>query len=295
MNYITEIMNIQLKIILLLLFTTGFGLLQSCSQTAYRSIYNNLDIVLQYKASSLVTLADEQKMVIKQKIALHHQWHRKYALPRLIPIIRDAETAVKNGFSESTDKAIGIKVQSELKYLMEHTADDITSIAMNLSPEQIAQLKINFSEYAKSAEKNSSEDSEKKIKHRVENLINRLEMYYGNFSSDQEDTIYELVHSSKTTDSVRGPYLRKTQKDFIDLLESGAPAKSVKKYIISWAVRDESFIPKEFWKSFDDQAKEDRRLRILIDHTIITPEQREEGIRKLEDFIKTIQILSSDN
>lgn len=287
-------MKTTIKIFLLLFLSAGFGSILSCTQTGYRALYNNLNIVIEYKAYDFVTLSGEQKALFEQKLKTHHQWHRKTALPRLIPIIRLAQTSVKNGFTENTDKAVGIKFQAEIKYTVEHLSDDIAALAKSLTPDQIAQLKKSFKKYAESADSDSSDDPDKRIEHRTKNIISRLEMYYGDFSSEQKDKIEEIIRSGKMKDSARVPYLIKTQKGFIDLLESGVPAETVKKYITSWAIREDSFIPDEFRKTFEEQARDDRRLRLLIDRTIVTQDQRKEGIRKLDDLIGTIQVLSSE-
>jgi Family of unknown function (DUF6279) len=277
----------------ILLFFLILVLPVSCTQTVYRTLYNNLDHLLLYKISSFINLNAEQKGILERTISAHHNWHRTKALSRLIPVIKKVQTAVSTGITEAKEREIFELINAEIRIIINHASDDAAAFCSTITDDQIAYLKEKCEEYVNDIEKEQIRSREKEISHRLDNLVKQLEMFYGDFSSSQKDEIRNLLYSAPKQQNIRASYLRVTQAKFIQLLESKADKNTLKTYITGWFTRDEHFIPKEFRSIMAAQQKESKRIRILIDKTIVTKEQRDEGVKKLDDLIETIRTLIS--
>jgi len=263
----------------------------SCTQMAYRTLYNNLDHLLLYKINSFFNLNTGQKNILEHTISVHLGWHRSKALPRLIPIIKKAQIAIGNGFTETSEREIVDLLNAELGILVNHVSDDAVSFCTTITADQIEYFRKECNDYVSDIEKEQKQSHEKAISHRLDNLVSQLEMYYGDFSSSQKEDIRKLIESSSIQQNIRVPYLRATQSKFIQLLEDKADRAVLKTFITGWFTRDKKFIPKEFKTIISEQQKENISIHLLIDRTIITKEQRDEGIRKLDDLIATINTL----
>jgi hypothetical protein len=266
-------------------------LLTACSQYIYKTIYNNIDFIIIHQIDGLFDVTDSQKADLYAKIAVHQSWHRDFVLPKYIDIIHAAQNSIKTGFTGESRKEIEGRIRLEFKRIAERLSDDAVNFLLSLSPEQIARFRKHLEEYNQKLEEKIKIPSGKRTWNRVESMTDALEIYYGNFSSDQKSEIAKLVGSIPDIEEAHISYLRQTQAIFISMLEKKADRDSLKKFLLGWATRDESFMPPDFRRLFLEQRSANMKALLIIDRTIVTPEQKAQGIDKLNDIIDLIRTI----
>ena len=278
-------MNWSARLMIIIIFC---GL--SCGKSTYKTVYNNLDYLLYRQIDSYCDVSDVQKTWIKEHIASQLKWHRDEALPGYKEIIRFVQDNVKNGFTDKSYDMMNQKIRLEVKRIADHVADDASDFMQTLSPQQIVHFRNELASYNEKIEERISDRKKDPQGERLRITVEMLERYYGDFSSAQKKRISEILKSypDVPSDEVKLKYLKETQSGFIALLESHADKKVLKKYMIEWGTRDEKFIPKYFSDSIKETERINKAILFEVDKTVVTRQQREEGIADFQGLIDSI-------
>jgi hypothetical protein len=273
--------------------TACLALILSCGKYMSKTAYNNLDFLLERQIDSYFDINDRQKAWLDERIAAQLKWHREEALPGYIEIIRYVQDCIRNGFTEELHKAMGVRMREEMKRIAGHVADDAVEFLDTLSPAQIDYFRKEIAAYNKKTEDQIAARKKNPGGERLKSVLEMLGRYYGDFSSDQKKQIEAIIAAQPESleDEARLKYLHESQQGFIALLDKKADKAVMKKYLIGWMTRDESFVPEYYREKMYQQMEINRQIFLAVDRTIVTKKQRDQGVAQLQDLIGTIETI----
>jgi hypothetical protein len=162
--------------------------LAGCS--SLRLAYNHGDTLLYWWIDGYVDLDSEQKPWVKKDIDELFHWHRKTQLHDYTQILRTGQRQLQGNPTAAELAADYDEVRSRTQLLLFKALPELADLARSLKPEQIAQMEKKFaSNNAEFRKKNMKGDKEAQQKFRYKKSMEQFELWFGNFTSEQEAAI----------------------------------------------------------------------------------------------------------
>lgn len=171
------------------LFLLGFILLlAACS--SLRLAYNHGDTLLYWWLDGYVDLDSDQKPWVRQDIDDFFQWHRKTQLHDYAQVLQTARRQLQGTPTEADLLADYDEIRERTKLLLLKALPQLAELARALRPQQIAQLEKKFASNNDTfRHKNMKGDREHQLAFRYEKAMDQFELWFGNFSREQEAAI----------------------------------------------------------------------------------------------------------
>lgn len=172
--------------LMLALFVAG------CS--TIRLTYNNGDTLLYWWINAYVDFDSSQSDFVKDDIDEVFSWHRKTQLMDYAALLQRAKQQLAG--PPVTPQALDalmrdVRVRGERLAL--HAVPKLADLARTLTPEQITKLENKFAKNNRDyRRKYMSGDITKRRNIRYRKTMEQLELWFGNFSNEQEDAIRRL-------------------------------------------------------------------------------------------------------
>jgi hypothetical protein len=158
----------------------------ACSSV--RFAYNQGDTLLYWWVDAYVDLDSEQGGMVKQDIDQLINWHRKTQLRDYSQLLAQAQTKLGNGNVTHADlRGMYKDVKTRTEVLAFKALPELTDLALSVKPDQIANIEEKFQKNNETYRKKFiAIDNEKKQKQRYKKSMEQLNLWFGDFSSDQE-------------------------------------------------------------------------------------------------------------
>ena len=162
--------------------------LLGCS--SLRLSYNHGDTLLYWWIDGYVDLDAEQKPWVKKDIDELFHWHRKTQLHDYTQLLQTVQRQLQGNPSAADLAADYDQVRARTQLLLFKALPELADLARLLKPEQIAQMEKKFAaNNAEFRKKNMKGDKEAQQKFRYNKSMEQFELWFGNFSSEQEAAI----------------------------------------------------------------------------------------------------------
>ncbi|MBQ5938788.1 hypothetical protein J8847_01965 [Massilia sp. AB1] len=272
------------------------ALVAGCS--TIRFTYNQGDTLLYWWLDSYVDFEGTQADVAKRDINKLFQWHRQTQLKDYAALLGTFQREL-GGTPTQADLITGyreMRVRGERLAL--HAVPEMTTLAMSITPEQIGNIESKFNkkneEYRR---KFVTGDAEKRQKARYKKSMEQFELWFGNFTSEQE-TIMRRASDARPLDAHIWleerqwrqrrilAMLRKVQLEKLNREQTTAQVQAMLRDIFG---RLESPERKSFYDNYIDQTTK----YILTAIRTATPAQKAHAQQRMQGWIQDFQALAA--
>jgi hypothetical protein len=273
-----------------------FALLTACNSV--RFTYNQGDTLLYWWLDSYADLEGNQADIAKRDIDKLFQWHRQTQL-------RDYATllgTIQRELAGNPTQADLINIYKEIRVRGERLAiravPEMTTLALSIKPDQIADIERKFiSKNAEYRKKFIEGSTEKRQRARYKKAMDQLELWFGNFSSEQEEVLRKALDARPLDNEAWLEervwrqrrilsLLRKFQQEKPNREQAAAQITAMQRELFS---RMESPERKPFYDTSVDQTTR----FILTAIRIATPAQKKHAQERMQGWINDFQALAA--
>lgn len=186
-NFNTQASLLQRFRVLLLLAV--MAAVAACSSVKFA--YNQGDTLLYWFVDAYVDLDSEQAPLVKADIDQLINWHRKTQLRDYSQFLAKAQLKLaSNNVTHADLKADYKDIKSRTEVLAYKALPELSDLALSVKPAQIANIEEKFRKNNETyRRKFVSISNEKKQKVRYKKSMEQFELWFGDFSGEQEDIL----------------------------------------------------------------------------------------------------------
>jgi hypothetical protein len=272
-------------------------LLAACS--SLRLAYNNGDTLLYWWLDAYVDFDSGQKAEVKQDIDNLFRWHRKTQLQDYAEVLQHAQQQLKGNPTPADLLADYQDVRRRTQVLLTKAAPDIADLALSLKPDQLEQMEKKFAKNnAKFRRENMHGDANEQNKFRYKKSMEQFELWFGNFSREQEDVIRRASDARPLDNGLWLDERMRRQRNILNLARRIMQEKPSREVAVGW-------INDLIRQSFDRMDQGERKpffdtytnSTVELVHTVIrisTPEQKGHAQKRMAGWIKDFNILATE-
>ncbi|MYM73504.1 hypothetical protein GTP56_15020 [Duganella sp. FT134W] len=271
--------------------------LAACS--SLRLAYNNGDTLLYWWIDGYVDLTSEQKSVVKEDIDKLFHWHRKTQLNDYTQILQTAQRQLAAGATQADLQTDFDDIKTRTEALLLKATPQLAELVRSLQPDQIATLERKFAaNNADFRKKNMRGDREAQQRFRYKKSMEQFELWFGNFSSEQEAAIRQASDARPLNNEIwldertrrQNNILAAVRKVQSEKLSQEATETLIRGLIKDGFQRLETSERKAFFDSY-----EAANLQLVL--TVIklaTPAQKAHAQRRMQGWIDDFRTLAAD-
>jgi hypothetical protein len=272
--------------------------LTACSSVKFA--YNQGDTLLYWFVDAYVDLDSEQAPLVKQDIGQLIKWHRKTQLRDYGQLLAKAQGQLAAGNVTHADlKATYKDVKGRTEALAYKALPELTDLALSVKPEQIANIEEKFRKNNDTYRKKFvAIDLEKKQKLRYKKSMEQFELWFGNFSSEQEAVLRKASDVRPLDNQLWMDERIIRQKKIVAVLRE-IQAKKLGKEATSVLINN---LLKDIFGRFDTPERKpffDAYVDSTINLTltaikIATPAQKAHAHKRMQGWIDDFKVLAAD-
>lgn len=158
--------------------------------SSIRFSYNQGDTLLYWWMDSYVDFEGQQADVAKRDINAVFQWHRKTELRDYAALLGTFQRQLAGNPTQADLLGAYREVRLRGDRLAQRAVPELTTLAMSVTPEQIANIEDKFKDKNDDyRSKFMAGSADKRQRARFKKSMEQLELWFGNFSSEQEATL----------------------------------------------------------------------------------------------------------
>lgn len=200
-----------------------------CGCSMARLGYNNGETVSYFWLNSYIGFDADQKPWVKKELASLFAWHRRNQLPEYLPLLVQAKKRVQKPVSEAELARDYDDIRRRILIITDRAAPAAADLALALRPEQIASIEQKFAENNEKFRKEHLRgDLSQRQRDRFKRSMKQAEIWFGNFSGEQERRIRQLSDARPMDDELVLADRMQRQAEMIRLLrriEAEKPAR----------------------------------------------------------------------
>lgn len=164
--------------------------LSSCS--SLKLSYQFADWILFYKLRDYVDLSGQQKERVEVEFDKLIQWHTQIELPKYIRILTNIKADIQNNTLQTKWDSYQQQYYVRQTVLLERIIPPLSEIILEMSPEQLKDLKENLQEENEELIEDKNLEVEERKEKRIERYIENYEYWLGSLSDEQMTKIKEF-------------------------------------------------------------------------------------------------------
>jgi hypothetical protein len=281
---------------LLLLLVAGL-LLQGCS--AVRFGYGNADALTRWWIDQYLDLSPEQDLLVRDRVARLHAWHRKSQLPAYLALLRQGQSFVAGRPSAADALALVDGMIRSGRQLADQATPDVADLLLTVTPAQIERMAARFAErnaeHANEARLGEGESAQRQA--RYKRLLERAEYWFGDFGDEQKAALRRMIEHQPAGGQLWHDERLRRQRQWLALVSRIQRDQPPRERAIGWL--------RDYAASFELPAdpaaaaaalalrRAGSELTVAI-HAMANPEQRAHALHKLGDLIHDIEELARE-
>jgi len=261
--------------------------------------YNNADTLTLLWLNRYVDLDAGQEAWTKDRVREFHVWHRVTQLPDYAQMLVRTRTLLQSPVTRADMLALNAEIAARLDVATIKALPDLATLALQLSPEQIAYMERKF-------EKNNTEfrkdfldiDTEQRQENRYKTVLWLAEFWFGRFSAEQEAAIKRASYARPLINELWLSERLARQRDLIVVLkriqaEKPSPHATLA-LLKDQAVRATGIanIPNAATRAEAEAAAAHAAQLAAAIVNLTTPEQRQRAMDKLQQWADDFVALS---
>jgi hypothetical protein len=243
-------------------------------------------------------LSSEQTAFVKPRLHRLLVWHKTTQLPDYVTFVEELQRYASRPITTSDVTTIGEQARQKAMTTIDQALPEMSELALRLTPDNIKALEKRFGDDdAKWRREFMKGDVEKQQKARYEKTLERVEEWYGRFSSEQRDRIRQLSDARPFNNEIVIADRERRQHELVALLTKVVSEKPPRDAIIA--------MMKNYTDRFDKNPDADRRAFLdSLRHSteemeaaiqnLATPQQRSHAVAKLQEWIDDFRSLAAD-
>ena len=274
-----------------------FVLVAGCSSV--RFTYNQGDTLLYWWLDSYADLEGQQSDIAKRDIDKLFQWHRQTQLRDYAALLGNMQRQLAGNPTQADLVNLYREVRVRGERLATHAVPEMTTLALSIKPDQIADIERKFASKNEDYRKKFVQGStEKRQKARFKKAMDQLELWFGNFSSEQEAAL-RRASDARPLDSEIWleeriwrqrrivALLRKFQQEKPNREQAAAQITAMQRDLFG---RMESPERKAFYDNYLDQTTKFMMTAIRM----ATPAQKKHAQERMQGWINDFQALAAN-
>jgi hypothetical protein len=191
-----------------------------CGCSMARLGYNNGETVSYFWLNSYIGFDADQKPWVKKELAGLFAWHRRTQLPEYLPLLAQAKKRVQKPVTEAELARDYEEIRRRILVITDRAAPAAADLALALRPEQIASIEKKFAETNEKFRKEHLRgDLAQRQRDRYKRSMKQAEIWFGNFSSEQERQIRQLSDARPLDDELVLADRMQRQAEMIRMLQ----------------------------------------------------------------------------
>jgi hypothetical protein len=271
--------------------------LASCS--SLRLAYNHGDTLLYWWIDGYVDLDSEQKPWVKKDIDDLFHWHRKTQLRDYTQILLTGQRQLQ-GNPNAADLANDYdEVRSRTQLLLFKALPELADLARSLKPEQIARMEKKFAaNNAEFRKKNMKGDKEAQQKYRYKKSMEQFELWFGNFTSEQEAVIRKASDARPLDNEFWLNERTRRQRNIVNLVrkvQTEKLSKDATMALLHGLIKDGFEPPEQADRRQFVETYTDATIQLVL--TVIriaTPVQKAHAQKRMQGWIEDFNSLAAE-
>ena len=265
-------------------------LIAGCS--ALRVGYPQADVILGWRANTYFDLDADQRRDFSARLDRLLAWHRYEQLPEYSSFLSTAKSKAEHGLKRDDVAWFIDGFKARYRTIANRGNNDAAEILATLTPEQIVAVQKQFEkDNRKFANEHELEGSLDERRHaRLKKMINQIEDWTGNLTREQEHKVAALLEPIPMVERLRHQDRMRRQHEFIELLKTRS-AKDFAPRLQQWLLAWEQGRAPEFAR-MSDEVFEHRMQFFMAVEKLLTPEQRQHALKRLQKFADDCKALS---
>jgi hypothetical protein len=267
--------------------------------SSVRFTYNHGDTLLYWWLNNYLDLDSDQAGWVKKDIDNLFQWHRKTQLKDYVQLLQNGQRQLAGnlGAADLMSDYHDIKARSEL--LAYKALPELADLARSVRPEQIAQMEKRFAKNNDDYRKKFMRgDIEQQQKARFKKSMEQFNLWFGNFSSEQEAVLRKASDARVLDNNVWLDERVRRQKLIVAALRKIQQEKLSREATVSLLhnlVKDlfDRFDAPERKPFFDTYTNQTIQM-ILTAVQIATPAQKAHAQKRMQGWIDDFTSLAAD-
>lgn len=281
---------------LALLAIAMMALAAGCS--TIRFSYNQGDTLLYWWMDSYVDFEGQQADVAKRDINGLFQWHRQTQLRDYAALLGNFQRQLAGNPSQADLMGAYREIRVRGERLAQRAVPEITTLAMSITPEQIANIEAKFKDKNDDYRRKFMSGSvEKRQRARFKKSMEQMELWFGKFSNEQEAA---LRRASDTRPLDNQQWLEERQYRQRRILSLLREVQQKKLNREQTTVQVQGMMRELFTrmdsperKSFYDASLDSTTKYILTAIRIATPNQKAHAQQRMQGWINDFEALAA--
>lgn len=272
------------------------AVLAACS--AIKLGYNNVDGLAYWWLDGYLDFTEQQETRVREDLDRIHAWHRTNELPQLAALLEAMERAAPADVTVAQACGFFTQVQQRLEALSERAEPAVVTLAIDLTPEQLAHLERKYEKVNEEFREQWMRPAPGEIaEKRFDKFIERGEMIYGTLDQAQRAVVRRQLQQSAFDGKRLLAERQRRQRDTLETLRkvAGQPVTLAQARGILRAYLDRQRQPPDpadraYQQLLIDQACANAAAL----HNSTTAAQREAGVRRLRAYRRDLRELSGE-
>ena len=266
------------------------GVMSGCAMVQLG--YRNLDTWTAYKADEYFDLDPTQKYEFRVRFERLHEWHRSQQLPEYAAFLTEAKSRLQKTPTREDIIWFTEGLKTRYRTICRRVTPDAAAILATLKPEQFVALQKQWDDdnrrFVRRHRLKAGMDERKRA--RAERALDEIKKWTSTLTAEQERRITDLSDQMPSIAELRLQDRIRRQKEFRQLLDSRTskdfPAQ-LERFLVDW----ESARTPEYERALSEWWN--KRIDYFISvYQILTPQQRVDVARRLQDYIDDFMALS---
>lgn len=281
---------------LALLAIAVMALAAGCSTIKFS--YNQGDTLLYWWLDSYVDFEGQQADVTKRDINTLFGWHRQTQLQDYAALLGNWQRQLAGNPTQADLVNAYREVRVRTERLAARAVPEMTTLALSITPEQIGNIERKFnSKNEEYRRKFIGGSNDKRNRARFKKSMEQFELWFGNFSSEQEATLRRASDARPLDNNLWLDERVYRQRRIVAMLRDVQQKKMNREQATArvQALQKELFTRMESpeRKAFYDASLDHNTKFILTGIRIATPQQKAHAQQRMQDWINDFHALAA--
>jgi len=265
--------------------------LSACS---IKTVYNNLDWVLEGMVDDYISLSETQEQDVERQVAQLMKWHKATQLTEYANDFKAIKAFTAKGIDDESAEIIFATFMKRWNSMKEKVAPEMADLFLTLSDKQIEELFARLEEENKEVDEKYKETTEQeKIELGGEKLIDSFSDWLGPLNDEQKRVLKSWPQRFKPTHEDRVNFRIKWQAALKQVLVSDEMNEDKRAQLIAMVETPSDYQSEEHRKKLVYNSKQIKELIITFEHTV-TSEQKKHLAERLDYFISNFEELAAE-
>ena len=268
--------------------------------SSVRFTYNHGDTLLYWWLNNYLDFDSDQSGWVKKDIDQLFQWHRQTQLKDYVQLLATGQRQLAGNLTHADLMADYRDVKARTELLAYKALPELADLARSVRPEQIAQMEKKFAKNNEDYRKKFMRgDLEQRQKARYKKSMEQLDLWFGNFSSEQEAILRKASDARVLDNELWLDERVRRQKRIVAVLRKihqeklgkDATVSALHNLVKELFGRFEAPERKAFFDNYTDQTVQ----LILTAARIATPAQKAHAQKRMQGWIDDFNTLAADH